>query len=286
MAPMTKRLYRYEWGGEVLPFDVGLGQRSYPFLQDTREQVSYRDKDNYVFVSQAEGGGAVVVRKEMEEVVMINGLESEQKITDFEYRSDLGRVIFQTTNQFGEGDTRFFAIEGNNATLIREEATLQSPVIIDVDTFLGLQNGEVYEISTATGRRTRLAMSSLATYVEGERTRSMRFFPELRQLVIVDVVVDPDRLVPESKVYLYSLATESDVVTPELLYSVTFIDTVVSDLVMSPAGRYMALLATETLQRRDPAVLLFDIMNGIIKEENGLSVFDPVKTTLDGWTLF
>jgi hypothetical protein len=270
--------------GIVLPIDLSVQRQQYDFLLDSLEHASYNGRSEYIAVSQNNDAGALVARQGST-VRKMEGLELESPVTSVDARYDLGRLVVTDYNPVSQNKrTTFAKFSGLSLETLAVVEQVADSVIFDKERFLALEAGEVVVVNSAGGSRQKVEGVEARPVMGSDSNRRLWNFHELDLMVTADSGIEPTSLIPETEITLYAVrAGEGEVVRVEPVYSVSFGDTLVSDLVMSPSGRYIAMVATDSLGTRESKLLLFDTLNGIIKKEIDLTDFSPGAVSLDAW---
>ncbi len=279
------RLYAYNWETDViLPTALDLLPRQYPSLLETLEHASYQSQDTYFFVS-SDATDSRLLRREGKEVTIIDGLEELERFTDVEILAGTDLVLLAEEKVTAGKQFHFIDTTDNRATIVRTLTDAIHATILDEDTVLYVDTrGEVWSSHSTSGTKRLEGIQPLSTST-ASHLRTIHLNRENELLMVVDTTINSSTLIPETEVTLYQFTT-TDQTTVEPVYSVVFVDTKVMSGELSPGGRYLALVASTALSGRQPKVLLFDIMNGIIKKEIDISNFDPSTAALDGWIIF
>lgn len=282
----TKRLYQYDWREDtILPILLDERDRQRTFSMKSLEQASYSDLSNYSFISQDETGVSVINR-EGSNFTALNGLEATSQIYNFESRNDIGKLVFTEMTDSSLPIVRLVNFDSRSVTksLLIENAT--SPTIYDSDRIFFVSDNEIGTFEESTQKRSALfGIESLSSY-NSSSMRKIKYSTELEQLVVIDTDLDEKSLISSTRVSLYSVVeSNSNELSVKLNYSATFTDTALSGCELSPAGRYLAC-STDFVTGEKSRILIFDIINGIIKKEIDLSDFIQSDTSLDGWVVF
>jgi hypothetical protein len=268
----------------VLPVDLSVQRRQYDFLLSSLEHASYNGRSEYVAVSQDEDE-SVLIGRQGATVKEIEGLDLRFPVTAIDARYDLGRLIVTDYNPTSLNErTTFATFTGLSLEALATVEQVTNPVIFDKERFFALEAEEVVIVNSAGGSRQKVEGVKARTMVGSEANRQLWYFHELDLMVVADSAIEPTSLIPETEITLYTVRVgEGELVRVEPVYSVSFGDTLISDLAMSPSGRYVALVSTESLGTLESRLLLFDTLNGIIRKEIDLTDFSPGAVTLDAW---
>ncbi len=291
------RMYEYDFKhNDLLPFGIDLQPRKFPQLASSFGLSRYIDQDTYLFFSGDYSGGIEAkagfknpqaLLRDQDQMWNLELLKDNQSsnLEQIVLAKD-GTTIFFTTAEINsetglkEQIINKTTLSGNRVVDVERLGVGSSPSLVGTSTLIFVRNGEIFQLDLLTKNETILPGINPVTVDLLERKIS--YFNEQAVLLVVDTFIDRQSLIPTTKVFLYTLRGSE----ATHLYQATFSDLVVADTKLSPAGRYLALVATETLSRHSPKLLIFDIMNGIIKKEVDLSSFSPRSLFIDEWTFF
>lgn len=293
----NSRLYQYSYTeGTILPYAVNLTRRQYPELDFMQSDGSYLDREDYLFLTGrpetkvAEDSPARIVYRNQDTVTTVVGTEGDE--------------IIRLKPRWYSGGDRFVYIEKSAKTesgelsgelfqyLVRSKKIEQLTTDASYphyyknrDYVLFLRGNKVMAVNANT--KEEFELFSVAEYLtgstQGKTTLSYRV--DTNTVIISAHNIALASGMPESVIGVYQLGEETvpAVATKTVLKLANY---AVASGVQSPGGRYLALAGTETMSRRNPKVLIFDLTSGIISTEIPLTPFSVRKLQIDDWTLF
>lgn len=295
-------LYQYNFlEGVLLPYALTLSSRNFPELKSGIRMATYLDEERYLLVVEAE--------KE-------SGPASDSQRSSGVYYYQPGRLSL-LKNLEKDSQPRVNSHPdlnlSENSIVWSQESLLNNTIKSQQIFFANLKGGEIekeekltqgsfpnfhsdrqgliftrddgiYYRHLVSGEETRVIKTPLIN--RGDGTTSFDYDRDSDIAVSKTVVFDKEKSKFISNINLYQVETISEAIEGRLVYKLTLEDSRVQSVVLSPAGRYLAITTSEAQTRKSPRLLIFDLISGIIEKEISLESFSPDSLYIDDWTLF
>lgn len=318
LTPKVAKLYQYNFlDNSLLPLAIDLRSKEFPVLKSSVGMAHYYANNDYRFLTGDLNSdlnwvrGFINARPIKREGSKVEDLKqtipAKSAVSDIFFAKDDKEVLVvenmsaQQTSTIG----KYLPASGDEPAYIDTFRGLSGSYFSSTTAVFVSSSGEVMIYDLARGYKTPI--KDIPKKSEGAVKRQVQFFKDQGILILVDEIIDYRNLVPKTEISFYQierdvdnkkqvdakLANRPDQQLVEYFeggeyqaykkYQTSLTDTEVSDVELSPAGRYLAISLTTSLNQSEPKVLIFDIVSGIIKTEIDLSAFDPSAVWLDQW---
>lgn len=284
----------------VLPYAVDLNHKNFPAVGTSFYDATYTGADAYVFATD----DAAPLFGTESPTLSANSLVYRNAKTVHAVTSEAEGSIWQEPSFSKSGEQLAFVkrspanrdtvdtqlvqvgdFRAGNLTNIQTVATGTSPIFALGDTLLLIDKYDgVYSYSFKTKEFEKIiALPKTDTIWEAS---TIRYSEDTQLITYTNQYFDPVTLQPQAVVSVYKLAHSGLGTTVDQVLEFNVKDAVVGAALMSAGGRFLAVSESETNFGRSSKVLIYDVINGIVKTEIDLGAFSSRVLALDEWTNF